>query len=221
MSLGIWCIMGWGSFPCLQISFAPLMHAFVTIMARWEANGPRDLWNNHCSMFITHICNPFRRNHDLLRNEKDALVWPFRSLGLSLQHDHCSIFNVGATEPTWEFNSRETYSGQDIDSESIHDEVQSSISTFSTEQQQHFSNAIVGPALPVVTSSHAIDTLPSTSSRAFQSRLPIHHTPTFLLLSSLIFSRSPFCPTCLSPAHLFVLDASGEICKMPITKAIK
>lgn len=54
--------------------FLPFMHVFGKIMANCDSSSLRDLWSEHCDLFIKDLCNRFRRYRSFLRNDSDALA---------------------------------------------------------------------------------------------------------------------------------------------------
>lgn len=55
-------------------SFVSLTHSYATILASCTPSSPLDLHKNHHDMFITNICNRFRRHSQLHGGVSDALV---------------------------------------------------------------------------------------------------------------------------------------------------
>lgn len=109
---------------------------------------------------------------------------------------------------------------QQIYFQNLRYEVNTSIWTFNAEQWNVF-NKTFGEILPSVTSSHAMDPIPSAISRFNHSQRSIHKTSTSLSSSST--TPSPSSPSfhshCSYPFRLFLLQAPAGASKTVVSKS--
>lgn len=156
----------WRPFP---IPFVATHTFFAKILASSAPSTSPGLYNDHCSILGSAICNHFRTFHDMWRNDTGQLVY-----ALIIVREYLSdlvtapFLTLDPLTAPERLTTLRAESQQQADFQNPANEVPTSILIFNAEQKNVF-NEIVAAILPCVPCSNSIDTLRSSIASPSQS----------------------------------------------------
>lgn len=159
-SFGTRCRMGASSCRCVEV------HVYASHTCACQNRG--QLWSkwlvtfsyDHQDIFITDTCNYFTRFWSILQNETDGLanaLLEVREYLSDVVTAHFSAFGLSIVD--WDLASLTTKPKQQIDSQSLWDELHNSISSFNREQRNIFEETFLA-VIQSVPFPKTIETIP-------------------------------------------------------------